>query len=161
MPRLVANRLAVPAGRIAIVTGLPASASIARCTVPSPPHTKSRSAPCVEQLLDALGHVLALRDLVPGRVADAVRGQRLAELGQPAAELLGGVRDHPDGRHRAHLDVGRLRSGPRSGGLGPGWGRSRSARRLDSATATPVRVARSANARHPAAPITLAITSVG
>ena len=44
-PRLVASRFAVPAGRIATSTSDPASASMQRCTVPSPPHTKTRPAP--------------------------------------------------------------------------------------------------------------------
>ena len=45
MPRFVAKRLAVPAGRMARATGAPATASMTRWTVPSPPHTKIRSAP--------------------------------------------------------------------------------------------------------------------
>ena len=43
--RLEANRFAVPAGMIASVTPLPASRSIERCTIPSPPQTKTSSAP--------------------------------------------------------------------------------------------------------------------
>ena len=45
MPNPLASRLAVPAGRIPIATLPPASASMQRRTRPSPPHTRSRSAP--------------------------------------------------------------------------------------------------------------------
>ena len=51
MPRFVANRLAVPAGTIARGTSVPAAASRHRCTIPSPPQTKSSSAPSFERAL--------------------------------------------------------------------------------------------------------------
>jgi len=46
IPRLVASRFAVPAGRIATVASELASTPRLRCTIPSPPQTKTRSAPC-------------------------------------------------------------------------------------------------------------------
>ena len=45
MPRLVANRFAVPAGMIARLAFEPASTSMQRCTIPSPPQAKTSSAP--------------------------------------------------------------------------------------------------------------------
>ena len=41
----------MPAGRIAIVASVPASASTQRCTMPSPPQTNTRSAPSVDRAL--------------------------------------------------------------------------------------------------------------
>ena len=45
IPRLVANRFAVPAGTTARLASEPASTSMHRRTVPSPPQAKTRSAP--------------------------------------------------------------------------------------------------------------------
>src|SRR6185436_10665701 len=121
-----------------------------------------------DQLIDAVRHVLALRHLVPGRVVDAVLGQDLAELGEPAAQLLLGVCHHPDGGHGdTSMSAGRFGKAGVAAVAGGcpsragGRESSIAARSLASATATPVLVARKANARQPSAPITLPITSVG
>ena len=58
--RLVASRLAVPAGKIAMVADLPASASIHRCTVPSPPQTNTTSAPSLKARRANFGAFLLL-----------------------------------------------------------------------------------------------------
>ena len=55
MPRLEASRFAVPAGTIAIVRPVPASVSMQRCAIPSPPHTKKCSAPCSSSRRTCLG----------------------------------------------------------------------------------------------------------
>ena len=54
-PRLVASRLAVPAGTMAIAASVPASTSTDRCAMPSPPQTKNRSAPSPSSRLICLG----------------------------------------------------------------------------------------------------------
>src|ERR1035437_5615417 len=53
--RLTAIRLAVPAGRIARTASGPASASMQRWTLPSPPQTNTTSAPCFTARRAALG----------------------------------------------------------------------------------------------------------
>ena len=54
-PRLVASRLAVPAGMTAIAVSVPASTSTQRCAMPSPPHTKNRSTPSESRRLTCFG----------------------------------------------------------------------------------------------------------
>ena len=88
MPRLEASRFAVPAGRIATVTPVPARASMQRCTMPSPPHTNTRSAPFSTARRASFGAFLLLGTSNQSGVVDAGVGQRLAQLAEAAAELL-------------------------------------------------------------------------
>ena len=73
----------MPAGRIASGVSEPASASMARCTVPSPPQTKSSSTPVRKRALHLLRHVTALR--APRSTA----GRRLPGARAPAAARAG------------------------------------------------------------------------
>ena len=98
MPRLVASRLAVPAGRIASTASEPASASTHRCTMPSPPQTKMSSAPS-SSARRAYGGAFLLFDLVPERVGDAFRGEHVAQFRQAPAHALARVRHYGDRRH--------------------------------------------------------------
>ena len=106
MPRLWASRLAVPAGMIAIGTPVPASASHERCTIPSPPHTTTRSAPASTASAHPLGRLLALLDLEPQQLVDPGDGQAGAQLVEPATEGLPAVRDDGDGPDPARVAVG-------------------------------------------------------
>ena len=80
MPRFVASRFAVPAGRIASAASEPAAASMQRCTVPSPPQTKISSRPLGESALHLLRRVSALRHLDPQWVGDSLALQLAAQL---------------------------------------------------------------------------------
>ena len=120
----------------------------ARCTMPSPPHTKRRSTPASRSVAHLLRSELALGDLAPQRLVDAVFLQRVPQRAQTAAELLAGMRDHADGGHRGGLE--------RAVAAAPG----RPFRSRSSDTATALLVASTANSRAPHPSSTLARTSV-
>ena len=91
IPRFVARRLAVPAGMIATTASVPASASTVRCTIPSPPHTKTRSAPSSTTRRASFGARLlfgtscqigSVDALVGENVSAALRGRRRATCGR-------------------------------------------------------------------------------
>ena len=86
----------MPAGRIASVAFDPASTSTHRCTRPSPPQAKTSSAPSLSACSTCFGRLLALRHLEPLRLGDALRLEHPAQLEQPAAHRLAGVRDDRD-----------------------------------------------------------------
>jgi hypothetical protein len=67
--------------------------------MPSPPQTKI--SPPVDRLANAVGGVLALRDLEPGRIVDAGVREHAPQLDESPAERLAGVRDHCDRGHQA------------------------------------------------------------
>ena len=72
-----------------------------RCTVPSPPHAMTSSAPSSSARFDLLRRLAALRHLVPERIGDARLLERAAEGEEPVAERLAGVRDDRDLHARA------------------------------------------------------------
>ena len=148
MPRFEANRFAVPAGRIASVTGAPAERVDAALhhAVATPDEEEVGAG--LEERRDLLRSELALRDLAPQRLVDAVFLQRVPQRAQTAAELLAGMRDHADGGHQAASSEATRR---RSRSTVP----SRS-----SDTATALLVASTANSRAPHPSSTLARTSV-
>ena len=88
MPRFVASRFAVPAGMIATVASVPARTSTQRCTMPSPPHTKIRSALRASAFLTSLGSEAALPHLAPEDVRHAAlaraRGEARASRRRPS-----------------------------------------------------------------------------
>ena len=100
MPRFVASRLAVPAGTMAIVAPVPASASMHRCAMPSPPQTKKWSAPPAQQLArpawapscSSAPRPTAGRSRRAGRACGAARGR-------PPSMRLAGVGDDGDRGH--------------------------------------------------------------
>src|SRR5207244_1429730 len=57
----------------------------------------------VEQRSGDLGCLLALRDLPPQRVGDAMVTQKAAQLRQPTPHGLAGVSEHRHRRHRSGL----------------------------------------------------------
>ena len=100
MPRLLAKRLAVPAGRMASGGGsCVGSASSDRCTMPSPPQTSRSDAALVDGAANPLRRLAALLDLVPEQVLVPLGDEPLAQLGQAAAERLAGVGDDGDALH--------------------------------------------------------------
>ena len=65
--------------------------------MPSPPQTKTRSAPVARaRVSTCFGRLAALRHLVPDRVVDAARSSTRRSSRQAAAERLAGVGDHRD-----------------------------------------------------------------
>ena len=128
---------------------MPASASTQRCTMPSPPHTKTRSAPFSSICSTASGafRLFGTSDH-SGSLAPSAR-QDPSQLTEAAAERLPGVGDHRD---RGHDDTS-MRS--RASG-------SRSvAASLSLATPDAERTARRAMRMAPIPSTTLARTSVG
>ena len=97
----------MPAGRIASGVSEPASASMQRWTMPSPPQTKISSAPSSSARFTCFGREPALRHLEPERIVDALTLELPPELGQAAAERLAGVRDDGDLGHFAALRASR------------------------------------------------------
>ena len=110
-PRLVAKRFAVPAGMIASVTPVPASASMHRCTLPSPPHTRTRSAPSFAASRRPLARLRALRHLVPHDLDAVALVEASSELGKPSADRLLAVGDDCNALHAKSLPSATL---PRS-----------------------------------------------
>ena len=78
----------MPAGKIASGVSEPARASIERWTVPSPPQTKSSSAPLCECTLHLLGREPALRHLDPHRICDPWRSSSRRSSGRPPPKDL-------------------------------------------------------------------------
>ena len=114
MPRLDASRFAVPAGTIATVVPVPASVSMQRCAIPSPPHTKKWSAPCSSRRRTCFGALRLFGTSAQSGSRDAVAGERAAKLGEAALDALAGVRDDGDPAHERAL--------PCSGSRDPGGG---------------------------------------
>ena len=89
----------MPAGRIATAVSVPATASMQRWTVPSPPQTNSTSAPRAAARRACSGAWrLFFTSYHSGSVTPS-GGQDLPELGQATAEALARVRHHGDVRH--------------------------------------------------------------
>ena len=147
MPRFDANRFAVPAGRIARVTGASADRVDAALHHAVAAPDEEQVGAVFEELRHFLRRQLALRDLAPERSVDAVLFQRVPQRAQAAAELLPGMRDHADGGHQAASSAAARRS--RS---------TVPSRSSDTATALLVASSANSNAPHPSS--TLARTSV-
>ena len=96
MPRLWANRFAVPAGRIAIVASEPTSASAHCCTMPSPPQTNTRSAPSLSALRTFARRLLLLGTSYQSSSSTRSRGDQRAQFVETAAQRLAGVGDDRD-----------------------------------------------------------------
>ena len=86
-------------------TESPASASMHRCTMPSPPHTKTRSAPASSAAAHLLRRALALGHLEPQRVGDAVPRQHArAARGIHRRTTCRGARRRPPSSSRTFGD---------------------------------------------------------
>src|SRR5579872_4114296 len=87
-PRFVASKLAVPAGRIATTAPVPATASMQRWTVPSPPQTNIRSAPSATARRARLGALRLLgTSYQSGSVTPSCASTRRSS-GRPPPKLL-------------------------------------------------------------------------
>ena len=107
MPRFVAKRLAVPAGRIASVTRRRADgvdAALHRAV--AAPHEQQVDAR-LDELAPPASARPALGDLAPERIVDPVVGERGPQRAETVAELLLRVRDHADRGHDASSRGGR------------------------------------------------------
>ena len=93
MPRLVANRFAVPAGMIASVTSEPASTSTQRWTIPSPPHDEDELRASATARRTCAGALRLFGTSHQNGSVDALGLEDATELRQPAAERLAGVGD--------------------------------------------------------------------
>ena len=112
MPRFVASRFAVPAGRIASGTSDPATASRHRCTVPSPPQTKISSAPSSSACLTCFGAKRLFGTSIQSGSAKPCLLELVAQLVQAAAEGLARVRDDRDLRQPSSTRLPRDRREP-------------------------------------------------
>src|ERR1700683_2167357 len=88
MSRLDASRFAVPAGRIAITVPVPARASTQRWTVPSPPQTNIRSAPCSRARPAQSGTCLLLRTSYQSGSVTPSSASTFLSSGSPPPKLL-------------------------------------------------------------------------
>ena len=87
-PRFVASRLAVPAGRIAMTAPVPATASIQRWTVPSPPQTIISAAPSAAARRAYLGALRLLRTSYQSGSATPSCASTWRSSGSPPPKLL-------------------------------------------------------------------------
>ena len=96
MPRLVANRFAVPAGSTASGIFVPASTLRQRRTVPSPPQAKTRSAPASSARSTCPGAFLALGTSYQSGSSTPASRERASQRRQAVAERLRRVCDDRD-----------------------------------------------------------------
>ena len=96
MPRLVANRFAVPAGSTASGILVPASTPTQRRTVPSPPQAKTSSAPASSARSTCSGAFLAFGTSYQSGSSTPALRERAPQRRQPVAERLLRVCDDRD-----------------------------------------------------------------
>ena len=88
MPRFVANRLAVPAGRTASRAFDPATTSMHRRTVPSPPQAKTSSAPSSSARSTCADAFFAFGTSYQSGVVDARRSSTRRSSGRPPSSVF-------------------------------------------------------------------------